>query len=241
MPNAKYAFASAYLKGAEAKVLTAEHIDKMSRISNIQDVVASVREILEIIKDTDAGRYLEEALVKTFDDSDRFLWYYFNGCLERLEWLKLLPDDMRKVLRAYMVKYDVINIYTQGLLDELSAAEGADDVIRVPAACRLGDYADILRGYSEQDAKSRFVIEAKLDGRYYENLLTACRRISDGALLIRAFSIIIDMTNLALISRAVIENMGSRVDESIIGGGYMISDKVAKDALSHKLADIPSA
>ena len=262
MPNAKYAFASAYLKGAEAKVLTAEHIDKMSRISNIQDVVTSVREILEIIKDTDAGRYLEEALVKTFDDSDRFLWYYFNGCLERLEWLKLLPDDMRKVLRAYMVKYDVINIkaalqsiatgkkaklipvgviYTQGLLDELSAAEGADDVIRVPAACRLGDYADILRGYSEQDAKSRFVIEAKLDGRYYENLLTACRRISDGSLLIRAFSIIIDMTNLALISRAVIENMGSRVDESIIGGGYMISDKVAKDALSHKLADIPSA
>jgi len=260
LPNAKYAFVSAYLKGAEAKILTTEHVDRMSRISNVQDVVSSIREVLDIIKDTEAGRYLEEALVKTFDDSDRFLWYYFNGCLERLEWLKLLPGDMRKVLRAYMVKYDVINIkamlqgiatgkkaklipvgviHTGGLLDELAGAGGADDVARVLTACRLGDYADILRGYSEQDRKSRFVTEAKLDGRYYENLLAACRRISDGSLLTKAFSIIIDMTNLALISRAVIENIGSGADEFIIGGGYMISDKVAKDALSHKLADIP--
>ena len=82
MPNSKYAFVSAYLKGAEAKVLTAEHVDKMSRVSNIQDTTSSIREILDIIKDTDAGRYLEDAMVKTFDDSDRYLWRYFGESLE---------------------------------------------------------------------------------------------------------------------------------------------------------------
>ncbi|GAI00115.1 unnamed protein product, partial [marine sediment metagenome] len=62
MTNAKYAFMSAYLKGAEAKIVTSEHIDRVSKTPNIQDV-------LEVIKDTDIGRYLEEAVIKTFDDS----------------------------------------------------------------------------------------------------------------------------------------------------------------------------
>ncbi len=51
MTSAKYAFMSAYLKGAEAKIVTSEHIDRMSKTSSIQDV-------LEIIKDTSTSTYL---------------------------------------------------------------------------------------------------------------------------------------------------------------------------------------
>ena len=262
MPSAKYAFMSAYLKGAESKVLTPEHIDRMSRVSAVPDALASVREVLEIIKDTDAGRYLEEALVKTFDDSDRYLWHYFSNCLERLGRLKLVPEEVRRVLSAYVVKYDVINIkaamqaiaagrktglvpvgimHSQGLLDELSRAEAVSDVIGVLRECRLGDYADILTEYSAEDRKSRFLTEAKLDGAYDENLLKVSRHIPDGALLAKAFSIIIDMTNLALVSRALLEEMGSLAGEVIIKGGYMISEAVASELLEQKLSDLPSA
>jgi V/A-type H+-transporting ATPase subunit C len=262
LPSAKYAFMSAYLKGAESKVLTSEHIDRMSRVSSVPDVVSNVREVLEIVKDTDAGRYLEEALVKTFDDSDRYLWHYFSDCLERLGRLKLVPEEVRRVLTAYMVKYDVINIkaalqattagrkarivpvgiiHNQGLLDELSRAEAVSDVIGVLRECRMGDYADILTEYSAEDKKSRFLTEAKLDGVYYDNLLRVSRHVPDGALLAKAFSIIIDMTNLALVSRALVEEIGSLAGEVVIKGGYMISDGVARELLEHKLADLPSA
>jgi len=262
LPSAKYAFMSAYLKGAESKVLTPEHIDRISRVSSVPDAMASVREVLEIIKDTDAGRYLEEALVKTFDDSDRYLWHYFSDCLERLGRSKLVPEEVRRVLSAYVVKYDVINIkaslqaitagrktglvpvgiiHSQGLLDELSRVEAVSDVIGVLRECRLGDYADILTEYSAEDRKSRFLTEAKLDGAYYDNLLKVSRHIPDGALLAKAFSIIIDMTNLALVSRALLEEMGSLAGEVIIKGGYMISEAVARELLEQKLADLPSA
>jgi V/A-type H+-transporting ATPase subunit C len=262
LPSAKYAFISAYLKGAESKVLTSEHVDRMSRMSSVPDVASNVREVLEIIKDTDAGRYLEEALVKTFDDSEMYLWHYFSECLERLGRLKLLPDEVRRVLRAYTVKYDVINIkaalqaiaagkkaslvpvgiiHAQGLLDELSRAEGVSDVIGILRECRLGNYADILTEYSAEDKKSNFLTEAKLDGAYYDNLLKVSRNIPDGALLAKAFSIIIDMTNLAIVSRALVEEIGSLASEVVIKGGYMISDRVARELLEHKLADLPGA
>jgi V/A-type H+-transporting ATPase subunit C len=262
LPSAKYAFMSAYLKGAESKVLTSEHIDRMSRMSSVSDVASNVREVLEIIKDTDAGRYLAEALVKTFDDSERYLWYYFSDCLERLGRLKLVPDEVRRVLKAYTVKYDVINIkaalqaiavgkkaslvpvgviHAQGLLDELSRAEGISGIIGILRECRLGNYADILTEYSAEDKKSRFLTEAKLGGAYYDNLLKVSQNIPDGALLAKAFSIIIDMTNLALVSRALVEEIGSRASEVVIKGGYMISDRVARELLEHKLADLPGA
>jgi V/A-type H+-transporting ATPase subunit C len=251
---------SAYLKGAESKVLTSDHIDRMSRVSSVQDAVANVREVLEIIKDTDAGRYLEEALVKNFDDSDRYLWHYFSQCLERLGQLKLVPEEVRRVLTAYVVKYDVTNIkaalqaiaagkktslvpvgtiHNQGLLDELSRAEGVGEVVGVLRECRLGDYADILADYSAEDKKSRFLTEAKLEGAYYDNLLKVSRNISEGALLAKAFSITIDMTNLALISRALIEEISSQASEVVIRGGYMISEGVARELLEHKFAELP--
>jgi V/A-type H+-transporting ATPase subunit C len=262
LPSAKDAFMSAYLKGAEARMLTGDHVDRVSKISTVQDVVSSVREVLDIIKDTEAGGYLAEAVVKTFDDLDRYLWLYFSECLARLQSLKLVPGAMRQVLAAYMVKYDVANIkaklqgmatdgkvslipvgvmHTQGRLAELAIAEGVEYVIRILGECRLGDYADILRDYSAEDASSRFLTEARLDGRYYTSLLKVSRRIPDGSLLARAFSIIIDMTNLALITRALIEGLGSEAGESIIGGGYLISEALARELMSQKLSDLPGA
>jgi vacuolar-type H+-ATPase subunit C/Vma6 len=65
--------------------------------------------------------------------------------------------------------------------------------------------------------------------------------VSDGPLLAKSFSIIIDMTNLALISRSIVEGIASEAGESIISGGYMISDAVARDLLSQKLTDLPGA
>jgi len=255
LTNAKYAFMSAYLKGAEAKIVTSEHINRMSKTPNIQDV-------LEVIKDTDVGRYLEEAVIKTFDDSDKYLWKYFSQCLERLRGLKLVTADILKVLDAYIVKYDVLNIKAalqgistgkkanmipvgvidgRGLLDELSQAEDVGAIIKVLVECKLGAYASIVEEYVAGEAKSKFLSEAKLDREYYTNLLSMPRSIPDGSLLTKAFSIMIDMANLQLINRAIIEGIGSEADEFVIGGGYMISDKVAKDLISHKLADVPGA
>ena len=262
MPNAKYAFVSAYLKGAEAKIVTPEHINRISKISNIEDVMSNIRDVLEVIKDTDIGRYLEEALIKTFDDSDRYLWRYLGECLERLKWLKLVPADIRRILKAYMVKYDVLNIkaalqgmvagkkadmipvgviHSQGLLDELTDTESVDDVIKVLTDGKLGAYASILREYREEEARSKFLTEAKLDGEYYQDLLNMPKSMPDGSLLTKTFSIIIDMANLQLICRAIIEGIGSEAGEFVISGGYMISGKAARDLISHKLADIPGA
>ena len=254
MTSAKYAFMSAYLKGAEAKIVTSEHISRMSKMSSFRDV-------LEIVKDTDIGRYLEEAVIKTFDDSDKYLWKYFGECLERMKGLKLVPADILKVLDAYIVKYDVLNvkaallgistgkkanmipvgvIHGHGLLDELSGAENVDAVIKVLVDCKLGAYVSLLEEYTE-GAKSKFLSEAGLDREYYQRLLNVAKRIHDGFLLAKAFSIMIDMANLQLINRVIIEGMGFEADEFVISGGYMVSDKVAKDLLSHKLADIPGA
>ena len=253
MPDAKYAFISAYLKSAEAKTVTSDQISRLPKTASPQDV-------LEIIRGADIGRFLEEVPVKTFDDSDKYLWQYFGQRLEELEWLKLMPADMRKILNTYRVKYDVINIkavllgistgkkasvipagaiYSRGLLDELSGAAKVSDVIQVLIECNLGVYASILKEYVAEEAKSRFLTEAKLDREYYQSLLNVPKGIRDGPLLAKAFSIIMDMMNLQLVTRAIIEGIGPEAGEFVISGGYIIPEAVARDLLSHKLTDIP--
>jgi len=253
LPDAKYAFISAYLKGAEAKIVTSDHIDKLPK-------TASLQEVLEIIRDSDIGRFLEEVPIKTFDDSDKYLWQYFGQRLEELEWLKLMPVDMRKILSAYRVKYDVMNIkaallgissgkkadmvpvgaiYSRGLLDELSEAANVSDVAAVLRECDLGAYAAIVADYVAEEAKSKFFTEARLDCEYYHDLLNMPKGMKDGPLLTKSFSIVMDMVNLQLISRAVIEGMGTEAEGLIISGGYLIPEAVARDLLAHKLTDMP--
>jgi len=252
LPDTKYAFMSAYLKGAEARIITSDQIDKLPE-------TASPEEVLETIRGSDISRFLEEVPVKTFDDADKYLWQYFGQHFEELEWLKRMPSDMRKILNVYRTKYDVMNIkaallgissgrkagmvpvgaiHSRGLLEELSAAANVGDVAAVLRECGLGSYADIVGEYVAEEAKSKFLTEARLQGEYYHDLLNPPKGIKDGTLLAKSFSMVVDMVNLQLISRAVIEGMGTEAEGLIISGGYLIPETVARDLLSHKLADM---
>jgi len=252
--DTKYPFLSAYLKGEEAKLITSDHIDSMSKVSSIQDA-------LGIIKDTDIGSYLDGVLAETFDDLDKHLWTYFGECLERVEWFKLVPADILKVLKAYIAKYDILNlkaalqgiatgtqarmipigaIHNHGLLDELSNIENVDGIIELLTKCKLENYASILEEYKiDGELESRLLAEAKLDGDYYKNLLDTTKGIKDGAILSKVFGIIVDMKNLQVTLRAIITGTGPEAAEYIINGGYMLSSEAVKELLPLKLSDIP--
>ena len=254
MLDTRYPFLSAYLKGEEARLVTSNHINRMSKVSSIQD-------ILEVIKETDIGSYLEGVLVETFDDLDEHLWMYFSECLERVEWFKPVPADILKILKTYIVKYDVLNIkaalqgistgkqarripigaiHNYGLLDELSSAENVDGVIELLTKCTLGNYASVLEECKiDGEVESRLLAEARLDEEYYKNLLDITKGIKDGSILSKAFGIIIDMTNLQVILRAIITGIGPGAAEYAISSGYMVSSDAIKELLSLKLADIP--
>jgi len=255
MLNPRYAFISACLKGEEPKTVTSEHIDRMMTAPNLPDALA-------IIRDTDIGSYLEESPVGTSDDLDECLWRYLAQRIDYVESFKFLPKDVLKVSRAYIVKYDVSNIkaalqgistgkearmlpvgiiHNNGLLDELSKAEDVDDIAQLLIKCKLGDYVPALEQYkTEKDSKSKFAAEAKLDGEYYKNMLNMTRRIKDGSVLAKAFGLVIDLTNLQIVLRAIIEGIGLDVGELTIAGGYRITDKTLKELLSFKIADIPA-
>jgi V/A-type H+-transporting ATPase subunit C len=253
--NPRYAFISACLKGEEPKTVTSEHIDKMMTASNLQDALATIRE-------TDIGNYLEESPVKTFDDLDEYLWRYLAQRISYVESLNFLPQDVPKLSRAYVVKYDVSNIkaalqgisggkkasmipvgiiHNNALLDELFNAENVDAIIQLLIKCKLGDYVPVLEQYKiDKGAKSKFLVEAKLDGEYYKSMLNTARRIKDGSVLTKAFGLVIDLTNLQIASRAIIEGIGPDAAELTIAGGYRITDKAIKELLSLKMTDIPA-
>jgi len=252
--DTRYPFLSAYLKGEEARLVTSDHIDRMSKVSSIQD-------ILDIIKETDIGSYLNGVLIETFDDLDEHLWMYFGECLERVEWFKPVPADILKILKTYIVKYDVLNIkaalqsistgeqtrripigviHNYGLLDELSSAESVDGIIELLTKCELGNYASALEECKiDGEVKSRLLVEARLDGEYYKNLLNMTKDIIDGAILSKALGIIIDMKNLQVMLRAIIGGIGPEAAEYIINGGYTLSSEAIKELLPLKLSDMP--
>jgi V/A-type H+-transporting ATPase subunit C len=252
--GAGYAFISAYLKGEEAKVITSDHVTGVSRTMSVQDV-------LDTIRDTDVGSYLDGVSVQTFDELDEQLWTYFGECLRRLEWFKNLPSDIRRILNAYMVKYDVLNIkaalqglstgkkpgqipvgviHNHGLLDELFNAGDVESIVELLNGCKLGSYAAALEGYSiDEGDKSRLLVEARLDGEYYRALLGVTKGMKDGAMLSRALGVIADMINLQVLLRSVIGELGSEAAGYAVGGGYMISEPVVRDLISLKLTDIP--
>ena len=253
MPDTKYAFMSAYLKGEEARVVTLDHIDRMSRTSSVNDALAT-------ITGTDIGNYFQEVPIRTFDDLDECLWRYFREYLAHLEAFKFLPADMRKVLRAYLVRYDVFNvkvalcgipigkkasmlplgvIYNHGLLDELSSIENIDGITGLLVKCKLANYVPVLEKYRiDEGAKSRLAAESKLDEEYYKSFLDMTKRIKDGFLLAKAIGFTIDLTNLQIASRAIIQDIGLGASDNIIPCGYMLSAEAVRDLLSLKLTDM---
>jgi V/A-type H+-transporting ATPase subunit C len=251
--NPRYAFISACLKGEEPRTVASEHIDRMAAASNLQDALATIRE-------TDIGSYLEELSVGTFDDLDEHLWRYLAQRVSYVESFKFLPKDVLKVSKAYIVKYDVLNIkaasqsistgkkarmipvgiiHNSGLLDELANTDNLDAITQLLVKCKLGDYAPALEQYKiDKGAKSRFIAEARLDAEYYKNMLNMARRIKDGFVLARAFGLVVDLTNLQIALRAIVEGIGLDASELIIAGGYRIADKTIKESLTLKIADI---
>ncbi len=254
MSYAKYAFISAYLKGEESKVVTSDHIEKMLKASSIQ-------EALEVIRDTDVGSYFEELTIKNFDALDEHLWKYFVQRVNYVESFKFLPQDVLKVSRAYIVKYDILNIKASlqsistgkkshmipvgvicdnGLLDELSAIQNLDGIIELLCYCKMGGYIPAIEGYEPTGGiKSKLLAEARLDGEYYKSMLKMARGIKDGSVLSKAIGLLIDLTNLQITSRAIIAGIGTDAFECTIPGGYMITEKDIQDLLSFKLTDMP--
>ena len=255
MLNPRYAFISACLKGEEPKTVPSEHIDKMKVASSLEDALATIRE-------TDVGSYLEESALRTFDDLDEHLWRYLAQRIGYIESFHFLPKDVLEISRAYVVKYDVLNIkavlqhlsgaertsmipvgviHNNELLEELSNAEDVDAIIQILVRCKMGDYAPVLEEYkADKSSKSRFVAETKLDGEYYKSMLNTARRVKDGSALAKALGVMIDLTNLQIASRAIIQGIGYDAAESIIAGGYRITDKAIGELLPLKIADIPA-
>jgi vacuolar-type H+-ATPase subunit C/Vma6 len=253
--NPRYTFISAFLKGEETKIVTSEHIDKMMSASNLQDALA-------IIRETDIGSYLEDLPVRTFDDIDKCLWGYLAQRIRYVESLKFPPKEIRKLSRAYLMKYDIFNIkaalqgisadkkasmipigviYNNSLLDELSNAENVDDIIQLLIECKLGDYVLALEQYKmSESAKSKLFAQTKLDNKYYENMVNVSKAISEGLVLSKTLGLTIDLANLQTITRAIIMGIGAEIAEYAIAGGYMIAGQAIKDLSSSELADVPT-
>ena len=255
MLSPRHAFISAFLKGEETRTVTSEHIDKMMTASNLQDALA-------IIREADIGSYLEESPVRTFDDVDECLWGYLAQRIRYVESLKFRPKEILKLSRAYVVKYDVSNIkaalqgistgkkatmipvgiiYNNALLDELSNAENVDDIIRLLIKCKLGDYAPALEQYKmDESVKSKLLAQTKLDNKYYENILNVSKAISADHAFSKVLGLTIDLTNLQIITRAIIGGIGAEIAEYAIAGGYMIAGQAIKDLASSELAEVPT-
>ncbi len=255
MPDAKYAFTTAYLKGQEAKAVTSEHFNRLSKVAGIQDALLAIR-------DTSVGAYLEGLNVTSFDELDANLWKYFGESIRYLEWFRLLPGDIRKLVKAYTIKYDVANIkvallststgkkaslipvgviYECGSLDELAAARDIESIVRVLNACKLSDYTGVVEGYQAGgDNKARLVTEARLDNLFYTNLKKTVRKLGDGSTLGKAVGTMIDITNLQTIMRVIIEGTTAQATDYLIKGGYFISNEVVKELLGLKLNELPA-
>ena len=256
MTSAGYAFTSAYLKGEEARLITPEHVERMLNASSLPG-------ILEVIKDTDIGSYLREVTLVSFEDIDQSLWLYFGQCLQLLEGFRMVPAEVLKILTAYKVKYDILNVkaalwgiatgskarmipvgvvHSRGLLDRLANAQNLDDVIEPLTGCKLGNYADILKEHEEhlsRGGRPRLLVDARLDNEYYRDMMNMARASGDAPILSKALGIIIDLTNLQVISRAIIEGIGPEAADYIIGGGAMLSAETITGLLSLKLSEMP--
>ncbi len=250
MPNVGYAFISAYIKSAESRTVGVDILDGLSQQPEPQDV-------LNALKGTHVGSYLEEVTQDTFRDVDMNLWRYFSACIAELGWFKLMPSDMRRILAAYSERYTVFNIKAalrslgvgggadmipvgtlsdRGLLGRLAEAGDTDVLADVLADADLPEYASIVRGYKEGEDMA-LTAEAALDRAYYRSLLSL--PVKDGELS-KALRLMVDMANLKLIVRALAADRAQAAVGLVIEGGYVISEVVAGQLLTQRIADMAS-
>jgi V/A-type H+/Na+-transporting ATPase subunit C len=256
--SAGYAFLAAYLKGEESKMVSAEHMDAIFRNSKVQDALVS-------IKDTDMGGYFEEvspSALATFDDVDLHLWLYLGKCLDQFKWFSIVPKEVRQVVAAHVVKYDVSNvkvalrgldteekvrmipvgvIHNAEMLESLSGAETVDDIIQVLVQSNLSPYAAILKESEEaltQSSKQRLAVEAELDKQYYADVLASAKKMKDGKQFLTIQGVVTDYINLQVIFRAVINGIGPEASGYLIAGGSDLSAEIMADLLNTKFGDL---
>jgi vacuolar-type H+-ATPase subunit C/Vma6 len=253
--STRYAFTSAYLKGEEARTISAEHIDGMFQRS------MSLQDILDSIRDTDIGAYLLEFTsggIKAFDDIDEFLWTYFGGCLERLRRFEI-PGDMVRMLDSYIKKYDIANIKTSlrkvleettadmsplgtlssdGYLEALSNAKSIEEISDVLESCKLDAYSSIIKDIREKEARSTFEGEFRLESLYYETMRSSLKDMSDGGVLAKSLGIMIDLTNLQVVFRSALGKGNPGMGDFILDGGHMLSANTVKELLSLTMTEI---
>jgi vacuolar-type H+-ATPase subunit C/Vma6 len=250
----KYAYMSAYLKAEEPKMVGGNHLDRLSRTTNVTDALGIVRE-------TDIGAYLEGTTIRGFEDIDRALWTYFAERIAYIEAFKYIPADMRRVSRSFVIKYDVSNVKAtlqgiitgektplipigaicdEGFLDDLNASETIQDVADVLTQSRLPDFVPAIKAYDPAGgAKAKIAVESRLEGEYYHQLLKTASEIREGAVLGNAYGLVIDLVNLGIVCRAVVEGIGPAAGDYLIADGYILSEKSLRDTLPYKLTDIP--
>ncbi len=250
----RYAYMSAYLKAEEPKIVTGSHLDRLSRVTSVADA-------LGIIRETDIGSFLEGVNVRSFEDIDEALWNYLAERIAHLEAFKYVPEDMRKVSRSFVVKYDVANVKStlqgivtgeksplipigtlsdSGLLQELEASETIQDVAGLLTLAQLPEFVPHVKAYDPAGgAKAKIAVESGLESEYYHGLIKMARGIREGAVLVKAYGMVIDLANLGIVCRAVVEGVGTAAGDFLITDGYIIDEKTLRDILPYKLPDVP--
>jgi vacuolar-type H+-ATPase subunit C/Vma6 len=248
-------FMTAYCKGAEARVITSDHLARMLKASGVKDMVV-------IVRDTDLGRHLEEHVPAGFGEADDCLWRYLGGCFGALERLTRFPREMRGILDAWLLKYDLANvkaalhgiaagrkarmipigaIHARGALEALSAAQDVDTVAGIANECQLAGFAAPLAAWRDaQDAGGRLQAEAALTKEYYRALLKVARSFGGNGPLAMAIGLLIDCANLQMALRAVIGGLGPAAADAAIEGGFSISRETTRELLGMKIAEVPA-
>lgn len=254
MLDPRYAYMSAYLKGEEPKVVSADHVEKLSRANSVEDG-------LGVLRQTEVGNYLEAFSIHSFEELERALWRYLSDRIGYLMSFRFLPREMASVCHAFVARYDVSNvkaivqrlvtgeqssliplgvIHEHSLLDGLQDAETTADIADILTRARLPDYVAVVRESEIGPApKQKLQFEARMDAEYYKSMLDTARAIRDGAVLFKAIGLTIDLTNLQIVCRATAQDLGTDVGDALIPGGYILSEKSLRDLLSLKLADLP--
>jgi vacuolar-type H+-ATPase subunit C/Vma6 len=248
-------FMTAYCKGAEARVVDADRLGRMLKAPGVKDLVAAAH-------DTDLGRYLEEHLPGAFDEADESLWRYLEGCFASLERLARFPPEMREILAAWLLKYDLANvsaalrglgsgrtvrmiplgaIHAKGGLPALAAAPDADAIAAVVAECRLAMFAAPLAAWrAASEGAARLAAETDLSKACLRELAKVARKFGANAPLARAVGLLVDCVNLQLAFRAAIGNLGSGAANAAVEGGSSISVELVRELAAMNVAEIPT-
>jgi vacuolar-type H+-ATPase subunit C/Vma6 len=64
-------------------------------------------------------------------------------------------------------------------------------------------------------------------------------RIKDGAVFAKALGVCIDLANLQIVTRAIVNGLGINAMEHVIGGGYLLTEEEIKGLVVLRLSDLP--